>query len=427
MKLDFLEIGTADFDTCIERAKPNEIGISIEPAKVYFDKLPARSGVIRLNCAISKTNGLLDIYYTKPETIVAHGLPFWLRGCNSVIKPHRLALEQLAAKRLDPDEHIVKETVETLNFETLVQRYDIQSINFLKIDTEGHDLIILEGYRDVCDRLPHLYAERILFETNSHTTVEDQDACIEAFVKRGYTVSQRGHDTILSRSHALSPSCVSTVMPCLALKSFENLRTAAQTAIPSVLHMIWVGPEPPPNYFATHVQEWKRLMPHWTIRVWGNDDINETEFTKDALSAIQTATIGAQKADIMRYFILQKLGGVYVDADIVPHRSLNACLSGSNAILCHDLDITWGYIANGFMAAVPAHPVFNKCCDLVLKAELNTPDVHMKTGPRILGLAVESSGLPEGVIALLPSQAFYHNGDCAERFGSHLYAHSWSS
>ena len=41
--LDFLEIGTADFDTEIEKSDNNTRGFSIEPLKIYLDKLPEKS------------------------------------------------------------------------------------------------------------------------------------------------------------------------------------------------------------------------------------------------------------------------------------------------------------------------------------------------------------------------------------------------
>ena len=203
MKLTFLEIGTSDFDTCIQTAEPNVVGISVEPVKLYFDRLPSRDGVIRVNAAISANDGHLNVFYVNPDVIEAHKMPSWLRGCNSVNKPHYLAVEQLTMRGMDPETFITKETIEALSFKTLVKRYDIESINYLKIDTEGHDLIILAGYLDVCDKQPHLFADRILFETNAHTKVEDQDTCIRAFLERGYHVESRGHDTVLTRASRL--------------------------------------------------------------------------------------------------------------------------------------------------------------------------------------------------------------------------------
>ena len=37
MDYDFIEIGTSDFNTCIQTCKDSEIGLSIEPLKIYID------------------------------------------------------------------------------------------------------------------------------------------------------------------------------------------------------------------------------------------------------------------------------------------------------------------------------------------------------------------------------------------------------
>jgi hypothetical protein len=166
-------------------------------------------------------------------------------------------------------------------------------------------------------------------------------------------------------------------------------------------------------------------MPDWTVRVWCNADINEDEFPVEAVAIINVATKGAQKADIMRYFIILKHGGVYMDADMVPHRALDPCLAASTLVLCHDLELTWAYIWNGFMAAVPGHPVLQVASDLCLEAELNTTDVHLRTGPRVLGEAVNRTRGAVGEYTLLPVFAFCRNHDSPGRFGTHTYARMW--
>jgi hypothetical protein len=45
---DFIEIGTSDFDTEIEK-KDNKIGISIEPIKYYLDRVTNKPNCIKLN------------------------------------------------------------------------------------------------------------------------------------------------------------------------------------------------------------------------------------------------------------------------------------------------------------------------------------------------------------------------------------------
>ena len=96
--------------------------------------------------------------------------------------------------------------------------------------------------------------------------------------------------------------------------------------IPKIVHIIWVGENDSPTYFNSHILEWKVLMPDWEIRVWKNEDITIEHFPEKIIERINSCIKGAQKADIMRYFIIEKYGGVYVDSDIIPHRSFEPLL-----------------------------------------------------------------------------------------------------
>jgi mannosyltransferase OCH1-like enzyme len=139
----------------------------------------------------------------------------------------------------------------------------------------------------------------------------------------------------------------------------------------------------------------------------------------------------------MRYFIIYKYGDVYMDADVIPHRSLDPILAlGVPVVLCHDLPITWPYIAIGFFASVPGHPLFKRTCDMCYSyVQLNTKDVHMKTGPGLLG---DNVWHVKGRYVVLPICSFYRNitgeliasdkrrtDDFEGRFGSHTYAATW--
>ena len=102
--------------------------------------------------------------------------------------------------------------------------------------------------------------------------------------------------------------------------------------------MIWVGADPAPPFVGEYFQGWKTLMPEWDLRLWTNEDIHSTEFSEDYQRLIDSARQGAQKADIMRYYILWKHGGIYMDADVEPHRSLEPLLATKKRLLlCHDL------------------------------------------------------------------------------------------
>ena len=86
MKLDYIEIGTSDFDALVEKHEGN--GISIEPLKFYLDALPKKENNIKINAAVSNFIGKIKVYYIHPNDIINYNLPSWVRGCNSISEPH---------------------------------------------------------------------------------------------------------------------------------------------------------------------------------------------------------------------------------------------------------------------------------------------------------------------------------------------------
>lgn len=200
--------------------------------------------------------------------------------------------------------------------------------------------------------------------------------------------------------------------------------------IPRILHCIWVGSAAPPSTLKTYLDTWYKLMPSWEIRLWTNADITTRNFPEKAIALINKAEKGAQKADIMRYFIIERYGGVYMDVDVIPTRSLEPLVTSfkdATIIVCHDIPLTWEYISIGFFAAAPHHPVIQTATSLCYKAELNTEDIHLKTGPFILGTAVATTGITarNEKSYLLPSNYFYRNEEFTGRFGTHTYAKMW--
>jgi mannosyltransferase OCH1-like enzyme len=209
--------------------------------------------------------------------------------------------------------------------------------------------------------------------------------------------------------------------------------------IPALLHMIWVGTATQPTYVNDYITKWHELMPTWQIRLWTNADLTETEFPANLLTKINDSTSGAQKADLMRYYIVYRHGGVYLDTDVIPHRSLEPIRGLAPLVICNDMPFTWAYISIGFFAATPYHPVLEYACKLCLGATINTVDIIMQTGPRILGEAVWRTPPPAGEkYQALHCYFFYRNmvgqikldrypatTDFDARFASHFYAKMW--
>jgi mannosyltransferase OCH1-like enzyme len=207
-----------------------------------------------------------------------------------------------------------------------------------------------------------------------------------------------------------------------------HLITPDDVKIPKNLHIIWVGDAVMPMYALQNLEQWKHFMPDWSIRLWTNADINIHEFPEDIVAKINESKIGAQKADIMRYFIIEKYGGFYMDTDTIPYRSLTPLTQlGFELVVYHDNNVTWDYICNSPFGAKPHHPIVQTACNMIRNATLNTHDPHFQTGPYLWGRAIATTPYPEKKIAVLSSRFFdkfdYFDG----KYGSHTYAASWVS
>jgi hypothetical protein len=195
---DFIEIGTSDFDTIIQSCSHKDVGLSIEALEIYLNRLPNKQNVKKLNYAISDQCGEIDVFYVEPQKIEELKLPFWVKGCNSVGKPHITIVNLLTDMKLNPIDIITKKSVVVKDIKTLFEENDVSGIGFFKIDTEGHDCVILNNYIDYCATNKELLAKKILFETNVLSSTSDQDAVINRFIELGYKIMYRNEtDTML--------------------------------------------------------------------------------------------------------------------------------------------------------------------------------------------------------------------------------------
>jgi glycosyltransferase involved in cell wall biosynthesis/SAM-dependent methyltransferase len=192
--LDFIEIGTSDFDTEIQK-QDGRTGLSIEPVQTYLNALPTMKSVQKINAAISNYDGKVNIYSVSPDQIDKHNFPDWVRGCNSIGTYHPRVIELIQLKHLDEREIINVERVDVMTFGTLCRRYHIKGCRYLKIDTEGHDHVILHSYMDSIEHEGIEKALRIHFESNELTDSRIVNGVLERLNKFGYRVVERGYNT----------------------------------------------------------------------------------------------------------------------------------------------------------------------------------------------------------------------------------------
>jgi hypothetical protein len=199
MELDFLEIGTSDFSTEIQVCSSSAVGISVDPLQYYLDRLPEKPLVTKVCCAISDEDGETEIYHVSENNITKHNLPYWVRGCNSIGHPHPTVAKLLQERKLSVD-IISVQVIPKLSVFTFLKKYNISKIHYLKVDTEGHDCVIMKAFANEIRSKRFPPPKRICFETNVLSSSHDQKEVINIFCQEfNYKIISLGVDAILEQ------------------------------------------------------------------------------------------------------------------------------------------------------------------------------------------------------------------------------------
>lgn len=198
---DFIEIGTCDFATETQKAGATLRGLAVEPMAIYLERLPCKPTIKKVCAAVSERDGTADMFYITEETITKYGLEKSARGCNSIGTPHPTVLRWLTERGASHDV-IKKTTVPMVSIKTLLENNAVGSIGYLKIDTEGHDCVILNAFLDYIADKPSLRPKRIRYESNVLSPLSARRAMMERLKTVGYTVQKCSADVVATCSDA---------------------------------------------------------------------------------------------------------------------------------------------------------------------------------------------------------------------------------
>lgn len=162
-------------------------GVLVEPQREPFAELQRNysgcAGIELANCAISDHDGVVELYVSKdgPSTLGS-------------LVPTRNALRGA---------DLVPETVDAVTFDTLVDRYGIDRVDVLQIDTEGYDAEILRMF-DLARFRP------IVVNLEFYClTIEERVAVFERLDAHGYAWRFAGRDLLaVDRERIAADFCV---------------------------------------------------------------------------------------------------------------------------------------------------------------------------------------------------------------------------
>ena len=216
---DFVEIGTADFESLAQQY-PDAKGMSVEPIKMYLDRLPDRPNITKVNAALVtqasyEMSPEISVFYIKEDVIRQYSLGEWMKGCNSVGKPHDFHTgyyHDAGVWHDAPDRSILKTRnllfegivttalVPSITWKILMLVHNIEHIDVLKTDTEGMDAVLLKDVLNFYWQFHRMgdLPKIIHFEDNAHTNKNEMISTKEMLVQFGYDVDdshKRGHDS----------------------------------------------------------------------------------------------------------------------------------------------------------------------------------------------------------------------------------------
>ena len=140
--------------------------------------------------------------------------------------------------------------------------------------------------------------------------------------------------------------------------------------IPKIIHQLWIGPHPPPIEL---MNTWKTMHPGFDYILW--DDVQiKREFGN--LSTGEGANLRSMdaylnmkelvgKVDILRWEILYRYGGVFLDADSICLEPLSERIFLDRPAFAtfENENVRTGLVAIGTMGFVPKHPLLSDILD----------------------------------------------------------------
>jgi GT2 family glycosyltransferase len=142
--------------------------------------------------------------------------------------------------------------------------------------------------------------------------------------------------------------------------------------IPKIIHQLWIGNKPSPT---NHMDTWKNMNPEFEYIRWSEKEIIKRGLRIECQDRIDEMIEINGKADIIRWEILYKYGGVFLDADSICVEPIDDVLMKCNFFAGWEHEeLRKGLIATGTMGFPPKHPLIKQAIDWI---KVNCVNYHV--------------------------------------------------
>lgn len=209
--------------------------------------------------------------------------------------------------------------------------------------------------------------------------------------------------------------------------------------IPKIIHYVWVGNSEKPELVHRCIASWKRHLPDYEIKEWGNDSLADVKvkYVHEAFKMKKWAFV----SDYLRLYALHKFGGFYFDTDLEVTASLDRFRSHRYITGFEDFNgnATEGYPITALMGAEKENKLIGKMLQEYDSEPFILPDGSLNTltnTKRITELIRREYSIPEKLnssetlqlddhIIVYPSHFFCTPAPGKENYSIHHFDGSW--
>ena len=198
--------------------------------------------------------------------------------------------------------------------------------------------------------------------------------------------------------------------------NLTKIKPSKEPRIPKIIHVIWLNgkiddpgvPEDLKKYIITWID--KHRGNGWKFKLWTDADVAKMKLDNQDL--YDDATNYGVKSDILKYEIVYRYGGVYVDVDF-------ECLKNLDPLHhCYDfyvgiqpLDTQYLQLGAALFAAKPGHPILKHTIETMPESYQSHQGAPARTGPIHFTRAFfASAGKTDTIDIAFPATYFYPFG-----------------
>jgi mannosyltransferase OCH1-like enzyme len=144
-------------------------------------------------------------------------------------------------------------------------------------------------------------------------------------------------------------------------------------SIPKFIHQVWGGEHPLPDNYSLLSERWKQHYPQWQYKLW--DDRRMCTFIENYypqyMEMYCSFPYHIQRWDAIRYLILYKMGGMYIDFDYESLEPIDELVKDKTCCFAMEPEShcrIFGksmMLNNAMMLSIPAHPFMQKVIETV--------------------------------------------------------------